>query len=277
MICAAWLAACAADEPQPPAAAESGLRIVTLAPHLTELVYDIGAGGDLVGVVAHSDYPQAATRLPVIGDAFRIDPERLAAVEPDLVLAWDGGNPPETVDQLVERGYRVVSLRADTLRDVATNLAEIGALVGRETQARKAADEFLRTIEEQRQRSAAAGLLRVFYQISPQPLYTVGGRHPISDMIALCGGENVFAELEQLAPVVSLEAVLARNPQVIIAANPGGQLERWLRWPGLAAVTGNTLYTVDASLVSRPSTRMLQGLRQICSHLESARAAHEAG
>ncbi|MBT8136229.1 MAG: cobalamin-binding protein [Gammaproteobacteria bacterium] len=271
MLVAACLGGCTGERHEGPADIGPASRIVTLAPHLTELVFTVGAGNQLVGVVAHSDYPEAAQSLPVIGDAFRIDPERLAAVEPDLVLAWAGGNPAETVNQLLDRGYRVVSLPADALTDVAANLVRIGALTGHETVARAMADEYLQVLEQRRRQSMTGRPLRVFYQISPQPLYTVGGRHPISEMIRLCGGQNVFADLEQLAPAVSLEAVLARDPQVIIAAMPGGELQQWHRWADMAAVAGEALYTVDASLVSRPSTRMLQGLQQLCAHLEAVR------
>ncbi len=222
-------------------------------------------------MVAHSDYPPAARELPVIGDAFRIDPERLAAADPDLVLAWVGGNPQEAIEQLVSRGYKVARLRTDSLEDVAANLVEIGRLAGRADIANARAREFLRELSGLRTRHAGKRRLSVFYQIAPQPLYTVGRPHPISEMIDLCGGENLFADLDQLAPVVSLEDVVARNPEVIIASADDARLDRWRRWEGLAAAVGDNLYTVDPSLVTRPGVRMLEGVEAICGHLERAR------
>ncbi|MDH3590202.1 MAG: cobalamin-binding protein [Gammaproteobacteria bacterium] len=274
-LCTGVVTGCTGNTPAAEDGVDDALRIVTLAPHLTELVYTVGAGDRLVGVVAYSDYPQQARSLPVIGDAFRLDPERLAAVNPDLILAWDGGNPSEVIDQLSERGYHVARLPADTLADVANNLLEIGRLTGRAETAAAHAQAYSEALERLAAAHADKAPISVFYQVSPQPLYTIGGSHPIGDMIRLCGGTNLFADLEQMAPVVSLEEVLARNPDVIIASADGAQLDQWSRWQSMTAVANDNLYTVDASLVTRPSTRMLQGAQQICTRLDSARRARD--
>ncbi len=255
----------------PPPDTSNGQRIVTLAPHLTELVFSAGAGDRLVGVVAYSDFPEAAQALPVIGDAFRIDPEQLAAVDPDLVLAWEGGNPDEALDQLETRGYRVIRLATESLFDVADNLEAIGRLTGTGDMAQRAAGDYRAALEKLAATHRGREPITVFYQVSPQPLYTVGGRHAISDMIRVCGGRNVFDDLGQLAPVVSLEAVIDRDPEVIIASNYGDPLERWRGWPDLSAARNGNLYTVDAALVTRPGLRMLEGTRAVCRHLDEAR------
>lgn len=271
------LAACTADAPpapeaEPPASAVK--RIVALAPHLTELVYSAGAGERLVGVVAWSDYPPAALSLPLVGDAFRVDLERLAQLEPDLVLAWESGNPREVIAQLRQQGYRVVSLATQTLDDVAANLIEIGRLAATEGVAQQKAAHFREALEALRQRYDNATALNVFYQISPAPLYTVGAPHPITEMIEVCGGRNIFSDLDAMAPVVSLEDVILRDPDVILAAPPPGDdsaLLAWQRWPQLRAVADAHLYAVDPSLVARSSTRILDGLAEICTALDSAR------
>ncbi|MBT8132172.1 MAG: cobalamin-binding protein [Gammaproteobacteria bacterium] len=264
------LLACS-DSQQPDGKNESGLRVVSLAPHITELLFSVGAADNIVGVVAHSDFPEQARTLPVIGDAFRIDPERLAAVEPDLIFAWQGGNPPEAIEQLKSRGYRVVSLPADSLQDVAENIIKIGSLTGHADTAKAQARQFSDAMEQLAQDHSGQAPVSVFYQISRQPLYTVGGGHPISDLIQLCGGQNIFDDLQQLAPVVSLEQVLLRNPDVIITGNDNAQLEQWSRWKKLSAAREQNLFMVDASLVTRSSLRLLQGARQICAHLATAR------
>lgn len=269
-----WSAGCVAaapnagrpDGPLPPQ------RIVTLAPHLAELVFAAGAGEQLVGTVAWTDYPPAAAALPHIGDAFRIDLEALAALQPDLVLGWTGGNPDHLLEQLGQRGYRVVALEPRRLDDIGRHLVEIGELAGTEAAAREAAAIYRVDLYGLRRAHADKPELRVFYQVSWRPLYTVGGRQLISEIIALCGGRNVFADLGELAPAVAMEAVIARDPEVILTAE--GQsvdLDEWRRWPGISAVAAGHLYTVDGDLVVRPSPRILEGTRQVCAALDLAR------
>jgi iron complex transport system substrate-binding protein len=253
--------------PDPPAH-----RIVTLAPHLAELVFAAGAGDRLAGTVAYTNYPQDAAALPRIGDAFRLDLEALAALAPDLVLAWKGGNPDSMLEQLALHGYRVVALAPERLDQIGEQLEEIGRLAGTPEPARAAAARFRAELEALRREQAGKPELRVFYQVSWRPLYTVGGRQLISEVIGLCGGRNLFAELGELAPAVGMEAVIARDPEVILTADTQrAELEDWRRWPGIAAVARGHLYTVDGDLVVRASPRILDGIRQVCAALDAAR------
>ncbi len=240
-----------------PAAAE---RIVTLAPHLAELVHAAGAGDKLVATVAYSDHPPEVMDLPQVGDAFRIDLERLAAVEPDLVLAWASGTPTTAIEEIERLGYRVVTLRTEALDDIARQLRGIGALAGTTATADAAADAFEARLAELRARYRGRTPVRVFYQIAERPLYTIGGAHSLSDAIALCGGINVFVGVAGAAPAVSEEAVLAEAPGVMLtgAHPPGdgpGPLSKWTRWNDLPAVRGGHLYQLDASVMGRPTPR----------------------
>lgn len=247
-------------------------RIVTLAPHLAELVYAAGAGDRLVGTVEWSDYPPEAAALPRVGDAFRLDLEALAALEPDLLLGWRGGNPDHLLEQLGQRGYRVVALAPQRLYDIATQLVEIGRLAGTPGPAAAAAASFRAGLAELRAAQAGKPALRVFYQVSWRPLYTVGGHQLISEVLALCGGQNIFAELGELAPAVSMEAVIARDPEVILTADvQQADLAEWRRWPAVTAVQRGHLYAVDGDLVVRASPRILEGTRQVCERLDRAR------
>lgn len=257
------------------AAAAPAHRIVSLAPHLTELVFSAGAGDRLVGVVEHSDWPPAARALPRIGDAFRLDFERIVALRPDLVLAWDTGTPARVIERLEELGLRIVVLGGARLADIASDLRSIGRLAGTVTIAERVARSFERDMDALAERYADAPPVSVFYQISLEPLYTVNGRHLISELLSVCGGRSAFAELTELAPAVSVEAVLLRDPDVILAAAAGGEeaLDFWRRWPNLAAVRANNLFTVDDDLVARPTTRTVRGARQICARLDAARGA----
>ena len=178
------------------------LRIVSLAPHLTELVYAAGAGETLVGTVAYSDYPAQALDIERIGDAWRVDLERLLVLQPDLGLAWPSGTPQQTLERLRGSGLEVALLPTDRLQDVASALRRIGELTGHTAEAGAAARGFEEQVTGLRERYAAASALSVFVQLDDQPLYTINGRHLISEVVELCGGRNVFAELPpgRLAP-----------------------------------------------------------------------------
>jgi iron complex transport system substrate-binding protein len=248
-------------------------RIVSLSPHLTELAFDAGAGDWLVGVVEHSDYPPEARRVARIGDAFRIDRERLASLRPDLILAWQGGTPEVTVEQLVSDGYRVELIQTDNPEDIAAALEKIADLAGTRQVAAPLAEEFRAGFAGLERRFAGRDPVRVFVQISPRPLYTVGHGQVVDEVISMCGGVNVFGHIDQLAPVVTEEAVIAADPQVIIAPRAGDKdvLGQWRQYESIPAVHDGQLYSMDADLISRQSLRLLQGAREICDFLQTAR------
>jgi iron complex transport system substrate-binding protein len=257
-------------------AAAPAERIVTLAPHLAELVYAAGAGERLVASVEWTNYPAEAAALPRIGDAFRVDLEALAALAPDLVLAWQGGNPDHMLEQLVQRGYRVVAFAPERLEDIGAHLLEIGRLAGSPGPAAEAAARYRAGLESLRRAQAGKRELKVFYQVSWRPLYTVGGRQLISEVIALCGGRNIFQDLGELAPAVGMEAVIARDPEVILTADvQRAELAEWRRWPSITAVARGHLYAVDGDLVVRATPRILEGSRQVCEALDRARRGEE--
>ena len=253
-------------------------RIITLSPDLAELVWTAGAGTSLIGTIEHSDYPPQARSIPRVGDAYGLDFERIGALRPDLILAWDGGTPLRWIERLREIGYRVVAMGVRRLEDVAHELDEIGELTGQEESAHSAAERYLANLQRLRAEYHGAKPVTVFFEISAQPLFTVGGPHVITAMIELCGGRNVFEDLRVLAADVSREAVLGRNPQVILAADDAGEgtLDEWRRWPALAAVASGSLYIVRADLVTRSSTRILEGAEEICTTLSRARAHRDS-
>lgn len=252
---------------------EPARRIVSLSPHLTELVYDAGAGGRLVGAVEYSDYPPQARSLPRVGDAFRIDRETLASLRPDLVLAWAGGTPAATVEQLRADGYRVVLVETRTPEEVAGALERIAELAGTAEVAALRATEFRAGLADLRRQYADRTPVRVFVQISPRPLYTVGSDQLVDSMLSECGGHNVFGDVQQLAPVVTEEAVIAADPQVMLAPATGSDdpLARWRRFANVEAVREGRLHLIDGDLISRQSLRLLEGARTICRWLDAAR------
>ena len=253
-------------------------RVVALAPHLSELVFAAGAGSALVGRDSWSDHPLAARAATDVGDAFRLDLERLVTLRPDVVLAWGGGTPPATIEKLRELKLRVVVLKPRTLDDPARHLELIGMLTGHGGEGAAAALRYRNALVALRARQLGAAPLRVFYQVNEQPLYTVNGRAPLGQVITLCGGLNPFADLGPLAPVVSEEAVIAADPEVILsAAGEGGSLAslraRWGRWPGLTATRRDAFHALDADLVTRPGPRLPEGAAALCAVLDAERRA----
>lgn len=273
LLFALLLASCA-PPPGPPDSGGPAQRIVSLAPHLTEMAYAVGAGDRLVGAVEFSDYPAAARELPRVGDAFRVDYEVLASLAPDLVLAWRTGNPPALLERLRSLGYRVEEFEAVTLDSLAEQLLRLGEYAGTGEAAARAAAALRSGLQALRDRYRAAASLRVFYQVAREPLFTVSNRHVIGQMIQLCGGVNVFGDLAELTPVVGIEAVLDAAPEVIlIGAAAAGQSGRgdWSQWSALPAARTGDIYPIDADLVSRPGPRVVLGAKQVCDVLAAAR------
>ena len=251
-------------------------RIITLAPHATELVYAAGAGARVVGVMKGSDYPPAAARLPVIGDVAALDLEKIVMLAPDLIVTWPWTTPAQ-VAWLRARGVAVFEADAHAIDGIATDIERIGALSGTDAAARAAAMQFRTRVARLAHDGRDGVPVRVFYQLSGAPLFTLGGRHLVSQAIERCGGENVFAGLRIPAPQVSVEAVLAANPQAIIAGTDDARrpawLDAWSRWPALDAVRHHALFVVDANLLHRPGPRFVDGIAQLCGTLADARRA----
>jgi iron complex transport system substrate-binding protein len=276
LIAGLLLAACGRDAPAPPGGdSERGpgvaRRVVTLAPHLAELMVAAGAGGQLVGVSAYTDYPPEVTELPLVGDAFTVDLEQLKLLDPDLVLAWGSGMPAHTIEGIESAGFRVVTLATRSLDDVARAVEEIGRLTGNEASAGREARRFRNRIAVLEARFSDRRPVRVFYQVSARPLYTINGDHFISELIEVCGGQNVFATLSELAPAVDVEAVLASDPEVIIVGSGMADLDPWRRFETLTATRAGNLLTVDADHLARASTRLDDAAERLCEVIVQGR------
>jgi len=250
-------------------------RIVSLAPHVTELLFAAGAGDRVVAAVTYSDYPPAATGLPRVGSYNRFDVERVLAFDPDLVIGWQSGNPAASLERLQDLGIALYVTEPRELETIATNLERLGRLAGTTPAAEAAADRFRARHRALVERFADRPELTVFYEIWNDPLMTINGAHLISAIIRGCGGRNVFADLPSIAPRISVEAVLARDPEVIIASGMDDArpewLEAWKRWPELEAVRRDHLYFIPPGILQRHTPRVLDGMAQLCRQLEDAR------
>jgi iron complex transport system substrate-binding protein len=255
-------------------------RIVSLAPYITELLFAAGAGRSVAGVSEFSDYPEAARRLPRIGGGGGLDLEAILALQPDLVIAWQSGNPAQQVERLRSLGLAVYLSEPRRLEDVPATLERFGRLAGTGPVAAREIAAFRMRLATLRRRYAHRPEISVFYQIWERPLMTVNGEHLISDVIRVCGGRNVFSDLPALAPQITLEAVLAVDPDVMVAGSEAGvssqPLAAWLDWPELAAVQAGHLYLIPRELLVRHTPRILDGAERLCRRLEAARQADTA-
>ena len=251
-------------------------RIISLAPHMTELLFAAGAGAQVVGTVEYSNYPQAAQRIPRIGDSAQLDLERIVALRPDLVVVWRNGNAQRQLDKLLHLGIPVFYNEPRRLPDIARAIEQLGRLAGTQAAAQPVAQDFIARVAALRGRYAGRDPVPLYFQIWDQPLLTVNGEHLISDVIGMCGGRNVFAGLKPLTPEISTEAVLAADPEAIggVSAEAGqlGNLEAWKLWPRLTAVARDNLFLIDSDVISRNTPRILEGAEQLCEHLAAARA-----
>ena len=249
-------------------------RIIALAPHVSETLLAAGAGEKLVGTVQYSDYPEAAKKIPRVGSYVRLDMEAILALKPDLVVGWQSGNSPAHIDKIRQLGIPVYITQPNRIDDIASDLERYGQLLGNEEGARVAA-EFRHRLAALRERYSSQPKLRIFYQVWKEPLMTVGRTQIISDVIRLCGGENVFGQLEQMAPKVTVEAVLAANPEAIVASGMGEArpewLDDWRHWTQLTAVARDNLYFIPPDRIQRHTPRLLDGAEQMCKQLEAAR------
>lgn len=253
-------------------------RIVTLAPNLAELVFAAGAGDRLVGAVEYSNYPASARHIPRVGDAFRIDLEAVLSLRPDLVIAWPSGNPPGALEKLAQLGISLWRIEIGSPEDIAASLDDMARAAATEDHGRDASRQLRARLQSLRLEHAGKPPIRYFYQVSARPLYTINGEHIISRGLALCGARNVFADLPSLAPQVTREAVVAANPQIMIAPRDQGgpaDLEVWRDWPGLQAVTRGRLHYLPADSISQATPRLLDSLDAACRLVDDAREATE--
>lgn len=255
--------------------ARPAAKVVSLAPHLTEVIFAAGAGPQLVGATSYSNYPDEAKDVPRVGSYNSVSLETMVALQPDLVFAWHSGNGEEIVSRLEALGLQVYVERPRDLEAVAHSLRMVGVLTGNEAQGRAAADEYLATLARLRETYSARSPVSVYYQIWDEPLLTLNDDHIISDVIRLCGGVNVFAGAIPLVSRISVESVIRADPQVIIASGMDEArpewLDAWRRWTSMRAVREGQLYFVPPDILQRHTPRIMQGAAMLCSHLQSAR------
>jgi iron complex transport system substrate-binding protein len=250
-------------------------RIVALAPHIVENLYSAGAGDKIVGVVSYSNYPLEATQVQQVGSYNAFSLETIASVKPDLIVMWGSGNGMQALQKLEALGIPVFVSEPRQLSDIPRDIRLLGKLAGTQKTAEAEAIRIEQAFASLAARFASQEELSVFYQIWNNPLQTLNGDHLISQLIELCGGKNIFWDTKNLAPKISIESVLLRNPDTIIASGMNDARPQWLgewqAYPSLQAVKNNAIFSVDPDHIQRPTARVIMGAESLCNKLDSVR------
>jgi len=250
-------------------------RIVALAPHIVEMLFDIGAGDQIVGTVEYADFPDAALKIPRIGGYHGIQIEKVLALKPDLVIVWQSGNKASDIEQMEKMGLNIIYSHPKKIADVAQELRKLGKYTGHEAQAEEVAEGYLQRLKKLRQQYANIAPLKVFYQLWPNPMRTINKDTLINQLIEVCQGQNVFAENPTPYPQIGFENVIVAQPELIILpdenSNKAQPIIDWYKWPEIPAVKKNRFIHVNADLMHRFSTRMLDGIEDMCKKIDAFR------
>jgi iron complex transport system substrate-binding protein len=255
-------------------------RFVSLAPGTTAMLYAAGAAHCLVGTIAHSTEPPDAAKLPVVGDAETLDFEQLLALRPTMVVVAVDVVQRVRIDRIRALGIPVYQVHVTRLAGMSESIRRLGALAGTEAAANKKADELASELAALDARYRNRTKVRVLYQIWDRPIYTIGGRHVITDALTLCGAVNIFADLSSAAPAVTREAAVLRNPELIVASAPPGAADDWLaewrKFPALAAVRDRQLVSHVDERIDRMGPSVIAATGSLCAVIDKARAARAA-
>ena len=257
--------------------AQPAQRIISLAPNITEVLFHIGAGAQIVGADEYSNYPEAAKQIQRVNNHAAANYELILSLEPDLVIAWQSGNGDKIIDPLRKLGFPVFVVETREIDQIPGLFHRFGQLSGHEVIAQQRIDEFTQRLNSLRNAQADKSVIKTFYQIWHEPLITLNGQHMVSDVIRLCGGVNVFADAIPLVPYINIESVVVADPEVIIAGGsepdqPDG-FGWWQQWAGISAVQNQHIYLIPSDLMQRHSDRILEGARMMCDYLDRARVS----
>jgi iron complex transport system substrate-binding protein len=250
-------------------------RVVSLAPNITEVLFHIGAGEQIVGADEYSNYPEAAKQITRVNNHAAANYELILSLQPDLVIAWQSGNGDKIINPLRKLGIPVFVVETRQMEAIPSLFRRFGQLTGQGETAELRAQEFSQRLKTLRAAQTGKSMVRAFYQIWDEPLITLNGKHMISDVIDLCGGQNIFADAAPLVPYVNIESVVAADPQVIVAGgsqeDQPGWFSSWQQWRGISAVINKQIYLIPSDLMQRHSVRILEGAEMMCDFMDRAR------
>lgn len=254
-------------------------RIIPLAPHIVELLFEIGAGPQIIATTEFSDFPEPAKRIPTIGNYLKLDLERIVALKPDIIIAWRDGNPATDLAKLQKLGFRIEYSSPKELKDIAKELLWLGNITGNKLEAKKRSEVFNERLNKLKAEFSGQSDILVFYELWGNPLTTIGPQSWPAKLLQLCGAKNAFAEVNNDYPQVSIEQVLAKKVDVIIQPLSENQTDKtgypWQNWPGIEAVSKQQIIRPDADKIHRMTTRTLQELTILCKEIDKSRQFYE--
>ena len=260
---------------QPSSAESKKKRIIALSPHAVEMLYAIGVGDQIVATVERADFPKEAKKIPRIGNYVGIQIEKLVALQPDLVVAWKGGNQKADLERIKSLGYKIYDSHPQSITEVNQNLIELGELLDVQEAAKKASQKMMDDYQAIINQYKDKPKVRAFYQLWHDPMRTVGPDNWVGSLMKDCGGDNIFAEAKAGYPLVSFESILVKNPESIIIPHHSGAIgakkDIWANWKNIQAVKNNQLHTIDGNVILRSSPRAIEGLVLLCKAIDKAR------
>ncbi len=273
IFCSISAACLAATEPT--SKDKQTLRIIALAPHIVESLFEIGAGAQIVGTTDHADYPTEAENIPLVGNHARLQIERIVELAPDMIIAWKTGNPVDDLNRLRRYNIPIVYSNPVLLDDVAEEIRSYGQLTGRVEKAEHIAANYLTKLHQLQHTYANKTPITTFYELWPTPLRTVANNAWPQQQLTVCGAKNPFGNLAQDYPQVGLEQVVVSQPQVIIQPNQhAAQTQDTLhlqKWQEIPAVQHNFIFHPNPDKAHRMTTRMLDELALLCENIDKAR------
>ena len=256
---------------------EKPLRIIALAPHIVEMLYEIGAGELIIGTTDHADFPEQAKEIPLVGNYSNLNVEQILSLDPDLIIAWKTGNPSEDLARLAKMGIKIVHSEPKVLEDVATEVIKFGKITGNEVQAERVAQAFLKKLSGLKALYQDKAPISIFFELWSRPLTTVARNSWPQQQLAICKADNLFIDSLTDYPQISVEDVVLKGPEIIIQPSSmgknSGDAVNWRQWETIPAVKANAFLSPDANKVYRMSSRVLDELTLLCAGIERYRAA----
>ncbi len=261
---------CCAEEPS------AAKKIVALSPHSVELLFALGAGDRIVATISFADFPEAAKTIPRVGGYNGLQLESILSLKPDLIVAWEGGNPSDDIDQLERLGLRVYRSETKRLSDIEKEVLELGRLTGLNARAEELAADFRVKWEQLQFKNKHKQAVSFFYQLWKEPLRTMAAGSWINEIMTSCGGVNVFNDKSLDYPQVGLEAILKAKPSAIIVPSHHGSdlgdAKQWSQWTEIPAIQNQHIFSINGDLLHRFSLRVIEGMREVCAALDKVRA-----
>jgi vitamin B12 transport system substrate-binding protein len=252
-------------------------RIVALSPHSVELLYALGIGDRILATTDYADYPQAAKKIERVGGYHGVLAERILELNPDLIVAWEGGNKSGDLDKLESLGLPVYRTETKKLRDIAMEITMLGALTGTQKKAKFLVDKFHQDLDSLTEENKQKTKVSFFYQLWSSPIRTISVGSWINEMLTICGGSNIISNPDVDYPQISLETVLLNKPQAIIIpsahGHDNGELSglKWTDWPEIPAVKNQHIYRINGDILHRFSLRVVEAIETICSTFDRVR------